>query len=84
MDPVMIVLRTFHILGGALWFGSAFLFAGFFGPAAGELGPAAGPVMSNVVKKRKIAKVHRGPRDHDRHRRLDALAEERAVLRVDR
>ena len=57
MDPVMIVLRTFHILGGALWFGSAFLFAGFFGPAAGELGPAAGPVMSNVVKKRKIAKV---------------------------
>jgi uncharacterized membrane protein len=57
MDPVMIVLRTFHILGGALWFGSAFLFAGFLGPAAGELGPAAGPVMSNVVKKRRIAKV---------------------------
>jgi uncharacterized membrane protein len=57
MDPVMIVLRTFHILGGALWFGSAFLFAGFFGPAAAELGPAAGPVMSNVVKKRRIAKV---------------------------
>jgi uncharacterized membrane protein len=57
MDPVMIVLRTFHILGGALWFGSAFLFAGFFGPAAGELGPAAGPVMSNVVKKRRVAKV---------------------------
>ena len=46
MDPVMIVLRTFHILGGALWFGSAFLFAGFFGPAAGELGPAGGPVMT--------------------------------------
>ena len=57
MDPVMIVLRTFHVLGGALWFGSAFLFAGFFGPAAAELGPAAGPVMSNVVKKRRIAKV---------------------------
>jgi uncharacterized membrane protein len=57
MDPVMIVLRTFHILGGALWFGSAFLFTGFFGPAAAELGPAAGPVMSNVVNKRRIATV---------------------------
>jgi ribose/xylose/arabinose/galactoside ABC-type transport system permease subunit len=60
MDPVMILLRTFHILGGALWFGSAFLFAGFFGPAAAELGPAAGPVMSNVVNKRRIAKVIAG------------------------
>lgn len=60
MDPVMIVLRTFHVLGGALWFGSAFLFAGFFGPAFGELGPAAAPVMGNVVKKRRIAKVIAG------------------------
>jgi len=50
VDPLMIVLRTFHILGGALWFGMAFLFTGF-------LGPAAGPVMSNLVKKRKIATV---------------------------
>jgi len=57
VDPLMIVLRTFHILGGALWFGMAFLFTGFLGPAAGELGPAAGPVMSNLVKKRKIATV---------------------------
>ena len=32
----MIVLRLFHIVGGALWFGSAFLFAGFIGPAAAE------------------------------------------------
>ena len=47
MDPVMIVLRTFHILGGALWFGSAFLFAGFFGPASAETAPSSGPIMSN-------------------------------------
>jgi uncharacterized membrane protein len=57
MDPVMIVLRTFHILGGALWFGSAFLFAGFFGPASAETAPSSGPIMSNVVKKRRIATV---------------------------
>ena len=57
MDPVMIVLRTFHILAGALWFGSAFLFAGFFGPASAETAPSSGPIMSNVVKKRRIATV---------------------------
>ena len=53
----MIVLRTFHILAGALWFGSAFLFAGFFGPASAETAPSSGPIMSNVVKKRRIATV---------------------------
>jgi hypothetical protein len=53
----MIVLRTFHILAGALWFGSAFLFAGFFGPAWAAVGPSGGPLMSNVVKKRRIATV---------------------------
>ena len=57
MDPLMIVLRTFHIVAGALWFGSAFLFAGFFGPASAETAPSSGPIMSNVVKKRRIATV---------------------------
>ncbi len=53
----MIVLRLFHIVGGALWFGSAFLFAGFIGPAAAETAPASGVVMSAVVKKRRVAEV---------------------------
>ena len=53
----MIVLRLFHILGGALWFGSAFLFAGFIGPAAAETAPASGVLMSAVVKKRHVAEV---------------------------
>jgi hypothetical protein len=53
----MIVLRLFHIVGGALWFGSAFLFAGFVGPAAAETAPASGVVMSAVVKKRRVAEV---------------------------
>jgi hypothetical protein len=57
MDPLMIVLRTFHVVGGALWFGSAFLFAGFVGPTAAELGPKAGPVMSALIKKRRATKV---------------------------
>jgi hypothetical protein len=53
----MLVLRLFHVVAGALWFGSAFLFAGFFGPAAAETAPSSGPIMSAVVKKRRVAKV---------------------------
>ena len=60
MDPVMIVLRLFHVVGGALWFGSAFLFAGFVGPAAAETVPSSGVVMSNVIKKRRVATVLAG------------------------
>jgi uncharacterized membrane protein len=56
----MIVLRTFHIVAGALWFGSAFLFAGYIGPSAAEVGPAAGPLLSAVIKKRRFAKVIAG------------------------
>ena len=60
MDPVMIVLRAFHILAGALWFGSAFLFAGYLGPSAAELGPKAWAVMSALIKKRRFTKVIAG------------------------
>jgi hypothetical protein len=56
----MLVLRFFHVVAGALWFGSAFLFAGFVGPTAAELGPKAGPVMSSLVTKRRATKVIAG------------------------
>jgi hypothetical protein len=55
--PFMLVFRFLHIVSGALWFGSAFLFVGFIGPSAAEVGPSAGPLLSVVVKKRKVAKV---------------------------
>ena len=57
MDPIMLVLRLFHVVAGALWFGSAFLFTGFVGPAAAETVPSSGPIMSAVVKKRRVARV---------------------------
>lgn len=57
LAPFMLVFRFLHIVSGALWFGSAFLFVGFIGPAAAEVGPSAGPLLSVVVKKRKVAKV---------------------------
>jgi hypothetical protein len=53
----MIVFRFFHIVAGVLWVGSAFLFVGFIGPSAAEVGPSAGPLLTAAVKKRKVAKV---------------------------
>jgi hypothetical protein len=53
----MLVLRLFHIVAGALWFGSAFLFTGFLGPSAAETAPASGAVMHGVIKKRRGAEV---------------------------
>jgi uncharacterized membrane protein len=55
--PFMIVFRTLHIVAGALWVGSAFLFVGIIGPSAAEVGPSAGPLLSVVVRKRKVVKV---------------------------
>jgi hypothetical protein len=53
----MLVLRLFHIVAGALWFGSAFLFTGFVGPSAAETAPGSGAVMSGIIKKRRGAEV---------------------------
>ena len=55
--PFMIVFRFLHIVAGALWVGSAFLFVAFIGPSAAEVGPSAGPLLTAAVKKRKAAKV---------------------------
>jgi len=53
----MLVFRFLHIVSGALWVGSAFLFSGFIGPSAAEVGPSAGPLLTALVKKRKLPKV---------------------------
>ena len=56
-EPLMLALRFLHIVSGVLWVGAAFLFVGFIGPSAAEVGPSAGPLLSVAVKKRKVAKV---------------------------
>jgi uncharacterized membrane protein YgdD (TMEM256/DUF423 family) len=56
-DTFMIVFRFLHIVPGVLWVGSSFLFVGFIGPSAAKVGPSAGPLMSEAVKGRKVAKV---------------------------
>lgn len=56
-EPVMLVLRFLHIVSGAPWVGSAFLFVGFIGPSAAEVGPSAGLLLSAAVRKRRVSKV---------------------------
>ncbi len=56
-NTFMLVFRFLHIVSGALWFGSAFLFVGFIGPSAAEVGPSAGPLLHAAVKKRKVTTV---------------------------
>jgi uncharacterized membrane protein len=51
-----LVLRPIHILAGALWFGSAFMFSVFIGPSAAKVGPAAGPLLHVAIKERKASK----------------------------
>ncbi|MGZ4148493.1 MAG: hypothetical protein ACXVQJ_00485 [Actinomycetota bacterium] len=55
--PFMLVFRFLHIVSGILWVGSAFLFVGFIGPSAAEVGPSAGPLLHAAVKRRKVSKV---------------------------
>ena len=59
-EPFMIVFWFLHILAGVLWVGAAFLFVGFIGPSAVEVGPSALPLLSAAVKKRKVARVITG------------------------
>jgi uncharacterized membrane protein len=56
-NAFMLIFRFLHIVAGAAWFGAAFLFVGFIGPSAAEVGPAAGPLLIVAVKKRKVSKV---------------------------
>jgi uncharacterized membrane protein len=60
LSPFFLVFRFIHIIAGALWFGSAFLFALFIGPAAAKVGPASVPVMHVAVKERKVPQVITG------------------------
>lgn len=53
----MLVFQFLHIVAGVLWVGSTFLFSAFIGPSAAEVGPSAGPLLTVLVKKRKLPRV---------------------------
>lgn len=56
-DTFMLLFRLIHVLAGAFWFGSASLVVLFLAPAAAEVGPAAGPLVSNLVLKRRLTRA---------------------------
>jgi uncharacterized membrane protein len=53
----MITFRLLHIVAGVLWVGSVFLFVAFIAPSADDAGPSAQPLLTALVKKRKVGKV---------------------------
>jgi uncharacterized membrane protein len=57
MDAYMVVLRIVHILAGVFWVGSALLIFFFLQPAAREVGPAAGPLMTHLSQKKRLPDV---------------------------
>ncbi|MEA2522054.1 MAG: hypothetical protein QOI81_1700 [Actinomycetota bacterium] len=60
LSPYMLVFRVLHIVSGIFWVGSAFFVTVFLEPTAGELGPAAGPVMVHLMEKRKVGQIITG------------------------
>jgi uncharacterized membrane protein len=52
MTAELIVLRLVHILGGIFWLGSGLFTSFFLAPTLAQAGPAAGPVMAGLQKRR--------------------------------
>ncbi|HMK91489.1 MAG TPA: hypothetical protein VK576_00675 [Thermoleophilia bacterium] len=50
----LIVFRIFHILAGVAWAGSVFLVVVFLQPSAAAVGPAASPVLMELLGKRRL------------------------------
>jgi hypothetical protein len=54
---MMIALRLLHILLGVFWAGAVFVTAGFLLPSAQAAGPAAGPMMRQIIGVRRLPVV---------------------------
>ena len=48
----ILILRIVHVLGAIVWAGTSLFVAFFLMPAMGMAGPAAGPVMGGLVKRK--------------------------------
>jgi uncharacterized membrane protein len=49
-----IIFRLIHILAGVAWAGGVFLFVVFVQPSAAAIGPAAAPMMGQLLGARKL------------------------------
>jgi uncharacterized membrane protein len=53
-DWFMVVFRLFHIVAGAFWVGSVFLFVLFIQPSAAAIGPTSAPFIAELLGKRRL------------------------------
>jgi len=54
LEPFSFVFRLIHILAGVAWVGGVFMFVVFVQPSAAAIGPAAGPMMGQLLGARKL------------------------------
>jgi hypothetical protein len=54
-DALLLTLRVVHILAGVFWVGGVFIAGLFILPAVRAVGPAAMPVMQQIMLRRKLA-----------------------------
>jgi uncharacterized membrane protein len=54
LEPFFFVFRLIHILAGVAWAGGVFTFVVFVQPSAAAVGPAAGPMMGQLLGARKL------------------------------
>lgn len=52
MNAELLVLRAIHIYGAVVWAGTSLFVAFFLIPAIGAAGPAGGPVMGALIKRK--------------------------------
>ena len=57
MNSELIVLRAIHVYGGVLWAGTSLFVTFFLVPAIGMAGPAGGPVMGALVKRKMFVAI---------------------------
>ena len=51
---VLFLLRAIHVVGGVLWVGGLMLVTFFLLPASRALGPAAQPMLQDIMGRRKL------------------------------
>ena len=51
---VLFLLRAIHVVGGVLWVGGVVLVSFFLLPASRAVGPAAQPMMQDIMGRRKL------------------------------
>jgi uncharacterized membrane protein len=54
LEPFWFVFRLIHILAGVAWVGGVFTFVVFVQPSAAAIGPAAGPMMGQLLGARRL------------------------------